>query len=259
MFNPEAPPELAADRWLNTNDTPTLKSLAGKVVVLGAFQIHCPGSARHLMPQLARLNAQFSDDEVAVIGFNTVFEEGEKQKPADLESYIEENGITFPIGIDRANGGALPETMEAYGMQGTPTLLVFDRQGRLRRHYLGQVDDVRVAAEIMAMAMEARDAPREQAIAVERRLAAVLIDPEQHSHDHDHGGGCCGGHGHSHDHDHDHAHADGGCCGGGGHHHHDHDHDHDHAHGHSHSHDHGKQAAKAEGSCAGDGSCGCKG
>ncbi len=255
MFNPEAPPELAADRWLNTTDTPTLKSLAGKVVVLGAFQVHCPGSARHLMPQLARLNAQFSDDEVAVIGFNTVFEEGDKQKPADLEAYIEENGIEFPIAIDRANGGPLPETMEAYGMQGTPTLLVFDRQGRLRRHYLGQVDDVRIAAEIMAMAMEARDAPREQAIAVERRLAAVLIDPEQH--EHDHGGGCCGGHGHSHDHDHDHAHAGGGCCGGGGHHHHHHDHDH--AHGHAHGHDHGKQAANVEGGCAGDGSCGCKG
>lgn len=256
MFNPEAPPELTAERWLNTDDTPTLKSLAGKVVVLGAFQVHCPGSTRHMMPQLARLNSQFSDDEVAVIGFNTVFEEGDKQTATDLEAYLEGNGITFPIAVDRAIGGQLPETMEAYGMQGTPTLLVFDRQGRLRRHYLGQVEDVRIAAEIMAMAMEARDAPRDQAIAVERRLAAVLIDPEQHSHDHDHGGGCCGGHSHSHDHDHAHA-GGGGCCGGGGG-HHDHDHDHHH-HAHDHSHDHGKQAAKAQaGGGCGSSDCGCK-
>lgn len=256
MFNPEAPPELAVDRWLNTDGAPSLKSLAGKVIVLGAFQLHCPGSSRHLIPQMSRLAAQFAGDEVAVLGFNTVFEETDKQKPADVEDFIRDSGIEFPVAIDRANGGPLPETMEAYGMQGTPTLLVFDRQGRLRRHYLGQVDDMRIAAEIMAMAMESRDAPREQSIAVERRLAAVLIDPEEHHHDHE--GGCCGGHGHSHDHHHDHDHAHGGgCCGG---HAHGHDHAHDHDHGpHHHAHDHGKPAAKAEGSCNGDGSCGCKG
>lgn len=251
MFNPEAPPEFAISRWLNTETEPSLKSLAGKVVVLGAFQLHCPGSSRHLLPQLARLNQQFARDEVAVIGLNTVFEQADKQKAADVEEFVEQNAIAFPIAVDKVNGGPLPETMEAYGMQGTPTLLLFDRQGRLRRHYLGQVDDIRIAAEIMAMAIEARDAPRDAAIAVERRLAAVLVDPdEQHSHDHDHDhAGCCGGHGHSHSHSHDHG---GGCCGG---HDHDHDHDHSHAHGHHH-HEHG--AAKAAGGGCGSAECGCK-
>jgi hypothetical protein len=49
-------------------------------------------------------------------------------------------------------------------------------------------------------------------MAVERRLAAALVDPDAHAHE----GGCCGGghHHHDHDHDHDHAHGEGGCCGG---------------------------------------------
>ena len=179
---------------------------------------------KHGLPQAARLAASFVDDEVSVIGLNVPFEEAAKQTPAALEAFIEEKGLEFPIALDKPNGAGLPKTFEAYELQGTPAILIFDRQGRLRRHYLGQVEDVRLGAEIMALAIEARDAPREQSIALERRLAATLTDPNEHHH---HEGGCCGGHGHSHDHghDHEHAHGEGGCCGGA----HAHDHDHEHA------------------------------
>lgn len=240
MLNPESPPELVTAKWFNSDkeSPPTLAQSKGKVVVLGAFQMHCLGSVRHLLPQLARLHAQFQDDEVEVIGLHTVFEQADAQTPAQLEAFLEEHHFGFPVAIDKQNGGALPETMDAYELQGTPTLLIFDRQGRLRRHYLGQVDDIRVAAEVMALTIEARDAPREQSIALERRLAAVLVDPNDHQHEHE--GGCCGGHDHGHHHHHDH---EGGCCGGG----HDHAHSHEHGHGHGHSHD-----DKSEGGC------GCK-
>ena len=86
-------------------------------------------------------------------------------------------------------------------MRGTPTLLLFDRQGRLRRHYLGQVDDIRLSAEIMSLAIEEATATREQSINIERRLAAALIDPEaghHHGHDHAHGDDCGCGHDHGH-------------------------------------------------------------
>ena len=251
MLNPETPPELATAKWFNfgKKSPPTLASSKGKVVVLGAFQLHCPGSTKHLLPQLARLHAQFQDDEVEVIGLHTVFEKNDEQTPAQLEAFLEEHHFDFPVAIDKQNGGALPETMDAYEIQGTPTLLIFDRQGRLRRHYLGQVDDIRIGAEVMALTIEARDAPRDQSIALERRLAAVLVDPNSHHH-HDHEGGCSGGHCH-HDHDpaHAHHHHEGGCCGG--------DHDHAHAHSHDHGHEHSHKA-KGEDSCGGDGGCGCK-
>ncbi|MEQ1578134.1 MAG: redoxin domain-containing protein [Hyphomicrobium sp.] len=221
MLNPETPPEFSTLRWFNTPAPLTLASLKGKVAVVSAFQLHCPGSLKHGLPQAARMAQTFNSDEVVVIGLNTAFEEHDKQAVGALDAFIKDNGFAFPIAKDKPNGAQLPKTMDAYEIQGTPTILVFDRQGRLRRHYLGQVDDIRLAAEVMALVIESRDAPREQSAALERRLAAALVDPEAHEHE----GGCCGGH-HDHGHGHEHhAHShDGGCCGGA------HDHEHSHAH-----------------------------
>lgn len=228
MFDPENPPEFEAAAWFNVDTPPTLKSLKGKVVVVAAFQQHCPGSLKHGLPQAGRIAGAFSDDEVVVIGLNTPFEETDKQDKAALEAFVAEQELPFAVALDTADGKGLPKTMEAYEIQGTPTVLLFDRQGRLRRHYLGQVHDLRLGAEIMALTIEARDAPREQSIALERRLAAVLTDPNEHHH-HDHGCGCGHDHGHDHHgHDHHHEHGEGGCCGGHGH---SHDHEHEHAHG----------------------------
>lgn len=249
MLNPESPPEIQAARWFNAEKPMVLAGLKGKVVVVVAFQMNCPGSQKHGLPQAARMAGAFNSDEVAVIGLHSVFEDHAAQKPEALEAYLTENGIDFPIAVDKPNGGGLPKTFEAYELQGTPTVLIFDRQGRLRRHYLGQVDDVRLGAEVMALAIEARDAPREQSIALERRLSATLVDPNEHHH-HDHEGGCCGGHGHDHhghDHDHEHTDGEGGCCG------------HDHAHDRATAAATGKTKKKSKskaGGC-GDPDCGC--
>lgn len=240
MFNPESPPELSVSRWLNTKQPLSLAALKGRVVVVATFQMLCPGSINHGLPQAKKLAERFDSDEVVVIGLHTVFEHHDVMTPAALQAFAEEFRWPFPIAIDEPDGTGSPKTMQAYEMQGTPSLLLFDRQGRLRRHYLGQVDDIRLAAEIMALAIEDAKAPREASVAIERALQAALVDPDDHhhhdhDHDHDHGGGCCGGH--HHDHDHEHA---GGCCGD-----HDHDHHHDHAHG-----------ARKDG-CDGKGGCGC--
>ena len=243
MFNPEAPPELATARWLNTDAAMTLAGLKGRVVVMSVFQMLCPGSIKHALPQAARLARGFEESEVQVIGLHSVFEDHDKQGPEALAAFVADNELPFPVAVDASDEGDLPRTFMSYEVQGTPTVLIFDRQGRLRRHYLGQVDDIRIGAEVMALALEDADSPREASIAIERRLAAALTDPNAHHH-HDHDGGCCGGH-HHHDH---------------GHHHHHHDHDHAHAHHHHHDHDHahaGSAKAGKGGGCAGDGSCGC--
>jgi ABC-type nickel/cobalt efflux system permease component RcnA len=235
MFNPESPPEITASRWFNSDGKTTLKGYKGKVVVVAIFQMLCPGSQKYGLPQAMRLRNAFADKEVAVLGLHMAFEQQDKQSPEQVDAFLKQNNITIPVAYDQPNGDKLPATMEAYELQGTPALLVFDRQGRLRRHYLGAVDDLRVGAEVMGLLMEEADSPREFSIAVERRLAAALVDPEAH----DHEGGCCGGHHHDHDH-HDHAQG-GGCCGG---------HDHSHAH-------EQELTAKKEG-CDGNGGCGCR-
>lgn len=218
MFNPEKPPELAVSRWFNTEEPQTLAKLKGRVVVLLAFQMLCQGSRKHGLPQAHRFTQRFAPREVAVIGLHTVFQNHEEMSPEKLEDFIEKSGVRFPIGVDAPAGAKPPKTMTAYELRGTPSILVFDRQGRLRRHYMGEVDDIRLAADTMALAIEENDAPRERSVAIERALAAALVEPEAHRHD----GECCGGHGHDHSHDHGHSHEhahdhEGGCCGGEGH------------------------------------------
>jgi hypothetical protein len=210
QFNPETPPELVVAQHFNAPEAPTLAKLKGKVVVVTAFQMLCPGSLRHGLPQAQRLARAFSSGEVAVLGLHMVFESHKDMAPSLLEPFLKAERITIPVLVDKPNGVGTPRTMAAYGMQGTPTLLLFDRQGRLRRHYLGAVDDVRLGAEIMALCLEAPDAKREVSVAIEQRLAAALVNP----HHHDHDGDCCGGaHDHGHDHDHPDGHVHGPGCG----------------------------------------------
>jgi ABC-type nickel/cobalt efflux system permease component RcnA len=211
MFNPETPPEMTVTRWFNSKEPITLAGLKGRVVVLTAFQLLCPGCIEHGLPQARRLRQRFNPEQVAVIGLHTVFEHHNAMTDEVLEAFLKEYRWPFPVGVDTPNGKGLPKTMAAYEMQGTPTLLLFDREGRLRRHYFGKPDDIMLAAEIMAMAIEDQGAPREQAAGIEKKLAQTLVNPEHddHHHDHEHGEDCGCGHDHAHDH---------------GHHHHGHDH-----------------------------------
>ncbi len=144
-------PELEVERWLNVATPLSLAQLGGRVVLIEAFQMLCPGCVAHGLPQAQRVADTFSDRDVAVIGLHTVFEHHEAQGRADvLEAFLHEYRIGFPIGIDRPTGG-IPETMAAYRMQGTPTLLLIDRAGRLRAQHFGSVPDLALGAEIMAL------------------------------------------------------------------------------------------------------------
>ena len=187
MFDPENPPELSTSGWINTEKPLTLASLKGKVVVVSAFQMLCPGCIEHGLPQAKRLAQKFNVAEVVVIGLHTVFEHHKVMTPEALQVFMAEFKWPFPVGIDTPDGDGPPKTMTAYQMQGTPTLLLFDRAGRLRRHYFGRPDDMQLAAEIMAMATEDANSPREQAAGIEHKLSrAIAAPPHDHHHDHDH-------------------------------------------------------------------------
>ena len=72
-----------------------------------------------------------------------------------LAAFIHEYRLTFPIGIDLPGAaGPIPQTMTAYAMQGTPSLILIDRRGRLRKHSFGAEDDMRVGADIAFLLAE---------------------------------------------------------------------------------------------------------
>lgn len=146
-------PELDVSEWLNAQAPITLESLRGKVVLVKAFQMLCPGCVSHSLPQAKNARQMFSPDDLAVLGLHTVFEHHSAQGTREaLEAFMHEYRINFPVGIDtQSSHNRLPKTMSRYNMQGTPTLLLIDRHGHLRRQKFGQVHDMVLGAEIMAL------------------------------------------------------------------------------------------------------------
>ena len=131
--------------WFNAKAPLHLAQLRGQVVLLHAFQMLCPGCVSHAVPQAERVHREYAREGVTVIGLHTVFEHHAAMTPVALEAFLHEYRITHPVGVDLAGAGEpLPLTMRRYGMQGTPTLLLIDRAGRLRLHEFGRIDDLRL-------------------------------------------------------------------------------------------------------------------
>jgi hypothetical protein len=163
------------DTWLNASAPLSLDTLRGRVVVVLAFQMLCPGCVSHALPLAARLHHLFPRDQVAMIGLHTVFEHHDAMTPTALAAFMHEYRVAFPVGVDRAGSrGPIPETMRAYSMRGTPTWLLFDPSGRLHAQWFGDVDALRLGAEIGALLERARSSMRENATTAHAPASARL-------------------------------------------------------------------------------------
>jgi peroxiredoxin len=151
-----APPWTTRE-WFGIDSAVQLTDLRGKVVVLHAFQMLCPACVHHGLPQAQRIHATFAAQDVAVIGLHTVFEHHTAMTPVSLQAFVHEYRIRFPVGVDAPSIDAhnpIPVTMQAYGMQGTPSLMLIDRKGRLRQHTFGAVEDLALGAAIATLIAE---------------------------------------------------------------------------------------------------------
>ena len=158
-MNITSAPELQVSQWFNTDSPISIESLRGRVVVIEAFQMLCPGCVLHGIPQAKEISKSFSCEEVVVLGLHTVFEHHDAMRPVSLEAFIHEYGITFPVGVDEESGEAnnpLPKTMQSYRLRGTPSLLVIDQSGQIRFQHFGQVSDMQIACEISGLVYQNR-------------------------------------------------------------------------------------------------------
>lgn len=149
-------PSLQVSQWLNSPQPVTLDGLRGRVVVLHTFQMLCPGCVSHGLPQALRIHRLFPQEQVAVIGLHTVFEHHDVMGPEVLRVFLHEYRIPFPVGIDQADRGSpVPLTMQAYGLRGTPSVVVFDPRGHVRLNHFGEIDDLQLGALIGQLLVEA--------------------------------------------------------------------------------------------------------
>lgn len=156
-FTDRAPEWITTD-WLNTPEPLTLAGLRGKVVLVHAFQMLCPGCVSKGLPQAQRVAERFASAPLVVVGLHTVFEHHEAMGLASLKAFVHEYRLRFAIGVDAPglDGEPIPQTMGAYEMQGTPTTLLIDAEGRLRQQHFGVHDDLLLGAELQTLILEAR-------------------------------------------------------------------------------------------------------
>lgn len=160
LIKPQAP-ELEVSQWFNTRSPVSLSSLRGRVVVLHAFQILCPGCVMSSLPQAQRIRQSFSENDVAVIGPHSVFERHHAMQAEALAVFLHEYRIRYPVAVDRHDPpDAVPVTMAAYGMQGTPSLVLIDRAGQIRHQHFGVMEDLALGNKIGSiLAAQTSDTP----------------------------------------------------------------------------------------------------
>lgn len=156
----EAPPLAPAWRttdWLNTPSPLTLERLRGRVVLLHAFQMLCPGCVARGIPQAQRVAEVFAGAPLVVVGLHTVFEHHDAMRLPSLRAFLHEYRVRFPVGVDAPDpsGDPTPLTMRAYQMRGTPTTILIDAEGRLRKQVFGVHDDLSLGADLQTLLLEA--------------------------------------------------------------------------------------------------------
>ncbi len=113
-------PEWSTTEWLNCKEPLTLAGLRGRVVMVHAFQMLCPGCVARGLPQAQRVAELFRQAPITVVGLHSVFEHHDAMRPHALRAFLHEYRIRFPVGVDAPgeNGDPIPRTMRAYGNAG---------------------------------------------------------------------------------------------------------------------------------------------
>ena len=137
--------ELLVSKWLNTKDDISLDKLQGNVVLIYVFQMLCPACINHSIPQANKIHQMFAPENLQVLGLHSVSEHHDAMKEISLRAFMHEFRVKFPVGIDKESirtKGFIPQTMEKYSMQGTPSLLIYDKKGELKLQHFGHLEDM---------------------------------------------------------------------------------------------------------------------
>ena len=105
----------------------TLEGLRGKVVLVNFWATWCP-YCRHEMPAMQAFYDDYKAKGFEILAFSV------DDDPAKVESFLRENGYTFPVLM------ATAEQSAAFGdTSRLPTSFIIDKSGRLRHKISGQV------------------------------------------------------------------------------------------------------------------------
>ena len=102
-----------------------LSDFRGKVVWINFWATWC-GPCRRELPDIARLAAEFGDDDLVVLAVN------QEQSATVARDFWEELGLDLPILLDSGR-----EVSDQYRLRGLPDNFFIDREGVLQSFQLG--------------------------------------------------------------------------------------------------------------------------
>jgi len=123
-------PELAKGNWINS-DPLTLAKLHGHVVVVEFWTFGC-FNCRNTLPSVKEWDTKYRDRGLTIVGVHTP--ETDREYSLDnVRKEIPALGIKYPVVTDNDY-----KTWKAYGVEAWPTIVVLDKQGRIRWLHVGE-------------------------------------------------------------------------------------------------------------------------
>lgn len=123
-------PELIKGEWINS-DTLTLTGLKGRVVYIEFWTFGCYNCINTL-PAIKGYDKKFRDKGLTVIGIETPEFDSERVL-GNLTAAVKKQGIEYPVLTDNDS-----KNWENYGVNAWPTIVIIDKQGRIRYRHVGE-------------------------------------------------------------------------------------------------------------------------
>jgi thiol-disulfide isomerase/thioredoxin len=119
---------------MGSDETLTLDELTGKTVVVNFWASWC-GPCREEMPAL-QASSEAHGDDVVFVGVGA-----KNDKQGEAEAFVEEYGVTYPIGRDTEGGDSLAGAMEkSFGVPGYPATFFITPDGMINQIVFGALD-----------------------------------------------------------------------------------------------------------------------
>jgi thiol-disulfide isomerase/thioredoxin len=128
--NAPVAPAFAEGTWINS-DPIALEKLRGRVVLVEFWTFGCD-NCRNTLPSVKEWDARYRERGLTIVGVHTP----ETQSEYVIDSVRREVpglGIKYPVVTDNDY-----TTWKAYGVEAWPTILVVDKQGRIRWLHVGE-------------------------------------------------------------------------------------------------------------------------
>ena len=114
----------------------------GQVVLVNYWATWC-GPCRAEMPGLSRLARELGPQGLAVVGVS--IDKGSRDR---VREFVDEMKVPYPVAFPS------PLSQVDMGLEGVPTTILVDRQGRVAKSYLGAVREADFRADVETLLRE---------------------------------------------------------------------------------------------------------